>query len=113
MDPCSLILRQKFEAFENKRLKKLLRISYLRHMTGDWMRRKNNFLVCPQEPLLATVSGRKLPWFGRVMRQNSLSKTILQGTLNGGRRAAIGGGNAGRVTAKRLKNVPAPWTCSR
>ena len=40
----------------------------------------------PQEPLLATVKRRKVAWFGHVTRHDSLSKTIVQGTLVGGRR---------------------------
>ena len=40
----------------------------------------------PQQPLLATVKRRKLAWFGHVTRHDSLSKTILQGTSEGGRR---------------------------
>ena len=64
----------------------ILRSSYLEHKTNDWVRRKINFLVGPQEPLLATVKRRKLAWFGHVTRHVSLSKTILQGTLEGGRR---------------------------
>ena len=60
--------------------------SYLEHKTNDWVRGKINFLVGPQEPLLATVKRRKLAWFGHVTRHVSLSKTILQGTLASGRR---------------------------
>ncbi len=81
-----LTLRKRIQAFETKCLRKLLRISYLEHKTNDWVRSKINFLVGPQEPLLATVKRRKLAWFGHVTRHNSLSKTILQGTLEGGRR---------------------------
>ena len=40
----------------------------------------------PQEPLLATVKRRKLAWFGHLTRHNCLAKTILQGTLEGGRK---------------------------
>ena len=42
---------------------------------------KITFLVGPQESLLATVKRWKLVWFGHVTCQDSLSKTILQGTL--------------------------------
>ena len=56
------------------------------HKTNDWVWSKINFLVSPQEPLLATVKRRKLEWFGHVTRHDSLYKTILQGTLEGGRR---------------------------
>ena len=69
--------------FETKYMGKLLRIFYLEHKTNDWVRSKINFLVGRQEPLLATVQRRKLAWFGRVTRHDSLSKTIIQGTLEG------------------------------
>ena len=52
-------------------------------MTNDWVQSKINFLVGPQEPLLATVKRWKLAWFGHVTRHDSLSKIILQ---EGGRR---------------------------
>ena len=65
-------------------MRKLLRISYLEHKTNDWVWSKINLLVGPQEPLLATVKRRKLAWFGQVTRHDSLSKTILQGTLDSG-----------------------------
>ena len=65
---------------------RLLHTLYLEHKTNDWVRSKIDFLVGPQEPLLATVKRRKLAWFGHVTRHDSLSRTILQGTLEGGRR---------------------------
>ena len=40
----------------------------------------------PLESLLAIIRRRKLAWFEHVTRHDSLSKTILQGTLEGGRR---------------------------
>ena len=67
-------------------MRKLLCISYLEHKTNNWTQSKTNFLVDPQEPLLATVKRQKLAWFGYVTRHDSLSKTILQGTLEFGRR---------------------------
>ena len=36
------------------------------------------------DPLLATVKRRKLTWFWHVTRYDSLSKSVLQGTLEGG-----------------------------
>ena len=59
---------------------------YLEHKTNDWVRSKINFLVGPQEPLLATVKRQKLAWLGHVTRYNSLSKTIPLVTLEAGRR---------------------------
>ena len=85
--PCLLTLKKRVNIFGTKRLRKLLRISYLEHKTNDWVRSNINFLMGPQEPLLATVRRLKPAWFGHVTRHDSLSKTILQGTLEGGRRS--------------------------
>ena len=76
---------ERIQAFETKCTRKLLRISYLQNKTNDWVRSKINFLVDPQKPLLATVKRWKLAWFEHVTRHNSLTKTILRGTLKGGR----------------------------
>ena len=85
MDPaCWLWVRS--PDFETKCLRELLRNSYLEHKTNDWVRSKINFLVGPQEPSLTTVKRRKLAWLRHVRRHDSLSKTILQGTLEDGRR---------------------------
>ena len=54
--------------------------------TNDWVRSKISFLVGPQEPPLATVKRQILARLGHVTRHNSLSGTIHQGTLEGGRR---------------------------
>ena len=54
--------------------------------TNHLVRSKVNFLVSPHELLLTTVKRRKRAWFKRVTRHLSLSTTILQGTLVGGRR---------------------------
>ena len=64
-------------------MRKLLHISHLEHKTNNWVWNKINFLVGPQEPLLATVRRQTLAWFGHLTHHNSLSKTILQGTLDG------------------------------
>jgi hypothetical protein len=39
-----------------------------------------------QEQLLSVIKRRKLAWYGHVNRHDSLSKTILQGTVNSSRR---------------------------
>ena len=36
--------------------------------------------------LLTTVKRHKLQWYGHVSRSSGLAKTILQGTVQGGRR---------------------------
>ena len=43
-----------------------------------------HFLVDPHEYLLTTVKRQMLAWFRHVTRHDSLSKPVLQGTLEGG-----------------------------
>ncbi|GFS01436.1 endonuclease-reverse transcriptase [Elysia marginata] len=74
---------RRIQAFENKCLRKLLRISYKEHETNESVRELVVAYVGLQEPLLATVKRHKLAWFGHVTRHDSLSKTILQGTVEG------------------------------
>ena len=57
------------------------------------------FLVGPQTPPPVTVKRRKLAWFRYVTRHDSLSKTILHGTLEGGRQRGRRG-NAGWTASK-------------
>ena len=42
--------------------------------------------IGPHEDLLTIVKRRKLQWYGHVSRSSGLAKTILQGTMKGGRR---------------------------
>lgn len=55
-----------------------------------------------QEPLLATVKREKMAWFGHITRHDSLCKTIMQGTVEGG-------GRSGRQRKNGLDNVK-KWT---
>ena len=41
--------------------------------------------IGPHEDLLTIVKGRKLQWYGHAYRSSGLAKTILQGTVKGGR----------------------------
>ena len=59
----------------------------------------------PQEPLLPTVNRRKLAWFGHVTRHDSLLETILQGTLEDGRRRGRQA-NVGWTTSKNGHPCP-------
>ena len=76
---------RRLEAFEYKCLRRLLQISYTERKTNDYVRETVHDLVGSQEPLLATIKRRKLAWYGHVTRHDSLCKTILQGTVEGGR----------------------------
>ena len=76
--PCLLDSVQRTKAFGTKCPMKLLNIFYLEHKTNVWMQSKINFLVGPQEPLLATVNRWKLAWFGHVTRHDCLSKSSFR-----------------------------------
>ena len=66
--------------------RKILRISYIDHVTNEEDRAKILQAIGPHKELLTIVKRRKLQWHGHVFRSSSLAKTILQGTAKGGRR---------------------------
>ena len=65
---------------------KILLISYKDHVTNEEVRAKIQQTIGPHEDLLTTVERLKLQWYGHVSRSSGLAKTILQGTVKGGRR---------------------------
>eukprot|EP00914_Ancora_sagittata_P016494 GHVO01032804.1.p1 GENE.GHVO01032804.1~~GHVO01032804.1.p1 ORF type:complete len:141 (-),score=18.55 GHVO01032804.1:365-787(-) len=72
--------------FKTKGFQKLLKMSYRERRTHEFVIGEVTRLAGKQEPLLATVKRRKMIWFGHVNRHNTLSKTILQGTVEGKRK---------------------------
>ena len=70
----------------------------LEYKTNNWVQSKVNFLVGPQEALLAIAKRHKLAWFGHATCHGNLSKTILKGTLKVDD-AVVGKGNAGWTTS--------------
>ena len=66
--------------------RKILRISYKDHVNNEEVRAKIQQVIGPHEDLLTIVKRRKLQWYGHVSRSSGLVKTILQGTVKGGRR---------------------------
>ena len=65
---------------------RILRISYKDRVTNEEVRAKIQRAIGSHEDLLTMVKRRKLQWYGHVSRSSGLSKTILQGTVKGGRR---------------------------
>ena len=82
--------------------RKILCISYKDRVTNEEVRAKIQQAIGPHEDLLTMVERRKLQWCGHVSRSSGLAKTILQGTVNGGRSQ---GGQRKRWEAKVRK-----WT---
>ena len=66
--------------------RKILHISYKDHVTSEEVRAKIQQATGPHEDLTTIVKSRKLQWYGHVSRSSGLDKTILQGTVKGGRR---------------------------
>ena len=71
---------------EMKCYRKILCISYKDHATNEEVRAKIRQAIGPHEDLLTIVKTRKLQWYGYVSRSLGLAKTILQGTVKGGRK---------------------------
>ena len=65
---------------------KITHISYKDHVVNEEVCAKIQQAIRPQEDVLAIVKRRKLQWYGYVFRSLSLARTILQGTVKGGRR---------------------------
>ena len=66
--------------------RKILHNSYKDHVINEEVRAKIQQATGPHEDLLSIVKRRKLHWYGHVSRSSGLAKTILQGTVKGGRR---------------------------
>ena len=64
----------------------ILHISYKDHVTNEEVRAKIQQANEPHEDLLTIERRHKLQWYGHVSRSSDLAKTILQGTVKGGRR---------------------------
>ena len=92
--------QRRIQAVEMRSLRSVPGMSYTDHVTNEEVRRNITQQVDYYEDLLTIVKKRKLRWYGHVTRSNGLSKTILQGTVQGGRR---------RGRQRRPDNV-AEWT---
>ena len=95
-------IMKKLQATEMRCFRKLLGISYRDHITNDAVRDRIRQAIGPYDDILTTVKKRKLKWFGHVSRSAARAKTILQGTVQGGRRR-------GRQK-KRWENNISEWT---
>ena len=82
---------------EMRRYRKILRIAYRDHVTNEEVRAKIQQAIGPYEVLLTIVKRRQLQWYGHISRSSGLAKTILQGTVKGGRKADKGRG--GKTTS--------------
>ena len=78
-------LQRRIQSMEMKCFRKILRTSYKDHVANEEVCAKIQQAMGPHEDLLTIVKRRKLKWYGHVSRSPGLVKTILQGTVKGGR----------------------------
>jgi len=71
----------RLEAFDTKRLRKILGVSWTAKKTNEWVVNKAGV----KTELLDTVKARKLAYYGHTKRKqgNCLKKEIMQGTMPG------------------------------
>ena len=79
-------LQRKIQAVEMRCFRRLLGISYTDHITNEVVRSRIQEHMPHYIDLLTTVKRRKLKWYGHVTRSSGLSKTIMQGTVQGKRK---------------------------
>ena len=94
-------LEKRVQVLEMRCFGRLLSISYKNHITNEEVRNQIEQASGPYEDL-STIKRHKLIWFGHVIRGGELAKTVLQGTVGGGRKRGI--------QKKRWENNIAEWT---
>ena len=92
-------LQRRIQTVDMRCYRKILHISCKGHVTNEEVRAKIQQAIGPHEDILTIV---KTKWCGHVFRSSGLAKTILQGTVKGGRRQ-------GRQR-KRWENSIREWT---
>ena len=78
-------LQRRIQVMKMRCYRKILHISYKDHVTNEEVRAKIQQAIGLHKDL-TIVKRRKLQWYGHVSRSSGLVKTILQGTVKGGRR---------------------------
>ena len=79
-------LERRIQAMEMRCFRKLLGITYRDRISSEEVQNRVQRGIGPYDDLLTTVRHQKLKWYGHVTRSSGLSKTILQGTVPGGRK---------------------------
>ena len=79
-------LQRRIQTMEMRCYRKILHISYKDHVTKEEVHAEIQQAIGPHEDLLTLVKRRKLQWYGHVSLSSGLAKSILQGTVKGGRR---------------------------
>ena len=78
--------KKKIRGFESKAHRRLLNISYKERKTNILVNNLINEKVGSYVPLLDIIMRRKMTKFGHITRHDFMSKTILQGYVEGNRK---------------------------
>ena len=79
-------LQRRIQVMEMRCYCKILCISYKDHVSNEEVHAKIQQAIRLQDDLLTTIKRRKLQWYDQVSCSSGLAKTILQGTVKGGKR---------------------------
>ena len=83
--PSQQSFQRRLQAMEMRCYRKILRISYKDHVANEEVRAKIRQTIEPRKDFLTIAKRRKLQWYGHVSRSSGPVKTILQGTVRGGK----------------------------
>ena len=78
--------QRRIQAMEMGSYGKILRISHKDRVTNEEVRAKIRQAIGSHEDLLTIVKRRKLQWYDHISRPSGLAKTIVQGTVKGGKK---------------------------
>ena len=79
-------IQRRIQVMEMRCFRRLLNINYIDHITNEEVKRRIRLEIGQYEEFLSTVKKRKPKWYGHVTRASGLSKTIMEGTVRGGRK---------------------------
>ena len=79
-------LQRRIPTMDRRCYRKILHISLKDHVTNKEVHVKIQQATGPHEDLLTIIKRHKLQCYGQVSRSSGLAKTILLGTVKGGRR---------------------------
>ena len=81
-------LQRRIQSKEMRCYRKILHILYKDHVTNRGVCANIQQAVRLHKDLLTIIKRHKMKWYGHVSCSSALAKTILQGTVKGGRRQA-------------------------
>ena len=86
MDPHSRAPKKNTSHGNEVLLQDTMHLIQRHHVTNEEVCAKIQQAIRPHEDLLTIVKRRKPQWYGHVSHSSGLVKTVLQGTVKGGRR---------------------------